>query len=212
MKVFVSRPTWVSPQYRPGLEAFLRILGNMNLDPRTLGATDYPRRAPLDEVITLMDVCDGVIILGYPQIGISAGFVKNSAVTGEILLPTEWNHIEGAIAYARDLPLLVIHHEGIKRGIFDRGAIGSFLYEKDLRRADWSLDTNLLGALKSWKSDCLQPRAVKRALTRPDVDSRSCPNCSSSKKEHFMSPIPAEFVALEQATHQCEKCGYKMPV
>jgi hypothetical protein len=31
-------------------------------------------------------------------------------------LPTEWNHIEAALAYSQQLPLLVIHHRGIKRG------------------------------------------------------------------------------------------------
>ena len=37
----------------------------------------------------------------------------------------------------------------------------------------------------------------------------TCPNCSSDIKKIYLSPIPVDFVEIENATHECTKCGYK---
>jgi len=157
--VFVSRPTWLAPEFKAGHDGFIELLGTLGLRPRTLGTTDYPSRAPLDEVIELVNQCQGAIILGYPQITVSAGTVKDKVIEQPFLLPTEWNHIEAGLAHARALPLLAIHHIGVKRGIFDRGAMNSFLYERDLTEPSWPLETALLRAIKKWKEECLQSRS-----------------------------------------------------
>ncbi len=122
--IFLSRPTWLPENHEPGFAALCRVLETLALQPRTLGATDYPSKSPLDEVIRLMSECCGAMVLGYPQICLEAGSVKAARVD-HLLLATEWNHIEAALAYARDLPLLVVHHTGVKRGVFDHGAINS---------------------------------------------------------------------------------------
>lgn len=155
MDVFLSRPNWVHADYQPGLKVFLERLKDLNLNPRTIGATDYPTKAPLDEVIKLMKMCKGAVIIGYPQIEIKAGLIKDKDVDSQVLLPTEWNHIEAGLAYASELPLLVVHHIGITRGIFDRGALNSFLFEKDLKDPAWSCGEDLAGAIRSWRDDVL---------------------------------------------------------
>jgi hypothetical protein len=155
--VFVSRPRWVAPEFQAGLTGFLRMLVTLNLVPRTLGKSDYGRRAPLDDVIEVLDQCRGAVILGYPQIKILSGELKGAVLNNEVLLATEWNHIEAGLARARGLPLLVIHHTGVERGIFDRGATSSFLYEKDLSLADWPLTEDIQGALVGWRRDCFSP-------------------------------------------------------
>ncbi|MCX5693875.1 MAG: hypothetical protein NT014_01880 [Candidatus Omnitrophica bacterium] len=151
--VFLSRPNWVDPTFRKGLEGFILLLRTLELDPRTIGSTDYPNKSPLDEVIRLMDGCKGAIILGYPQIVITAGRVKDQAIISELRLSTEWNHIEAGLAHARGIPLLVIHHPGVTRGIFDRGAISSFIYQVALDDPDWPLRPEIQGALVKWKND-----------------------------------------------------------
>lgn len=40
----------------------------------------------------------------------------------------------------------------------------------------------------------------------------SCPNCSTEGRLIFMSPIPEDFIKLENATHECTKCGLKLSV
>lgn len=154
--VFLSRPTWVGEDFRPGLDGFIRMLQGMGLHPRTLGTTDYPNKAPLDEVIALLEKCSGAVILGLPQISVTGGLLKGSAIAEELLLPTEWNHIEAGLAYARGLPLLAIHHLGVRRGIFDRGAMSTFLYERDLASPAWPLAEDLQGAIAKWKRECLR--------------------------------------------------------
>jgi len=153
--VFLSRPTWVPPQFTRGVDGFIRLLRGLELNPRTLGTTDYPSRAPLDEVIDLMKKCRGAVILGIPQITVTAGTIKDRPVDGALHLPTEWNHIEAGLAYSQGLPLLVIHHLDVRRGIFDRGATPTFLYERDLSDAAWSLADDLQGALRNWKEQCV---------------------------------------------------------
>ena len=154
--VFVSRPTWVRDVFERGLQGFLSRLVDYGMQSHTLGASDYPNRAPLDEVIRLLDMCQGAVILGYPQIEVSDGKIKGRPVSEMVYLPTEWNHIEAGLAYARGLPLLVIHHIGVCRGIFDRGAINSFIYEKDLTDPAWPLAPEISGALRSWRDQVVR--------------------------------------------------------
>lgn len=174
MNIFVSRPTWVDSKFDPGLQHFLtQLRDEYGLNPRTLGSTDYPTKSPLDEVIRILKDCRGIIVLGYPQIEIDQGRVKGSQVTTTIL-PTEWNHIEAAIAYSMSLPLLVIHHIGICRGIFDRGALNAFLFEKDLSAENWGGEEEIVGALQTWKDEVLgsnptpvaQRSTLEQALTK----------------------------------------------
>jgi hypothetical protein len=196
--VFVSRPTWIPAEFREGLDGFLGMLKALDLSPRTLGATDYPTRAPLDEVITLLDQCGGAVILGYPQILVHDGIIKGSPVQ-DVPLATEWNHIEAGLAYARELPLLIIHHLGIGRGIFDRGAVNSFIYECDLMAPQWPLASDIRGSVSKWKEQCVLPAARRSSPEGIVADKPYCPNCSMGGRRFWVSPIPTE----------CTKCRYK---
>lgn len=155
MDIFLSRPTWIAKEFKNGLNIFLSKLTDLKLNPRTLGTTDYPTKSPLDEVIKIMKECRGAVILGYPQIEISSGKVKDDEINSPIFLPTEWNHIEAGLAYASGLPLLVIHHVGVCRGIFDRGALNSFIFSRDFKDPTWSTQEDLSGAIRSWRNDVL---------------------------------------------------------
>lgn len=155
ISVFLSRPTWLASDFARGHEGFLEVMRTLDLVPRTVGTTDFGIRSPLDQVIALMKQCSGAIILGYPQIVATAGTVKEGTITSPITLATEWNHIEGGLAHASGLPLLAIHHTGIDRGIFSRGAMNAYLYQRDLTDPGWPLAKELQGALKAWRTECL---------------------------------------------------------
>jgi len=167
--VFVSRPTWTPSSFEAGLGRFFAFLDSHDLRPRTLGSTDYPAASPLDEVISLMARCRGAIILGYPQLEIVTGRVKGVDLDTPLVLPTEWNHIEAGLAYASGLPLLLIHHSGITRGIFDRGAINRFVHEVDLEAHDWVLSPPVAGALKTWKAEVVKTDEPEAARSFPAV-------------------------------------------
>lgn len=87
-----------------------------------------------------MRSCDGAVILGYPQIQVVEGTIKGQPVETEIVLGTEWNHLEAGLAYAEGLPLLVVHHLTVTRGIFDRGVLNAFLHSVDLTKPSWSMN------------------------------------------------------------------------
>jgi hypothetical protein len=212
------------PGFPQGLDGFLRVLATLGFQPRTLGSTDYPSKAPLDEVIDLMNQCRGAIILGYPPLTITAGTVKDKAIDRELLLPTEWNHIEAGLAYTRGLPLLVIHHEGVGRGIVDRGALAGFLHGQRLDDPTWPLRQEIQGALAKWNTDVLArsaapavhvkaadpPSSTAISSQRPSQDCRNCGavpgkrNLPSSVLDPQLCPSVRSDGEIERRTTRCQ--------
>jgi hypothetical protein len=211
MNIFVSRPNWVPAEFESGLTTFLLQMENLGLTPRTLGVSDYPSKSPLDEVIEIMGVCKGAVVLGYPQIEIQSGIIKGSNIQSPIALGTEWNHLEAGLAYAAGLPLLVVHHPTVSRGIFDRGVLNAFLHSVDLSSPNWSMQPSLNGAIQKWKQACMGGSAnyvgAKRAVAGP-AGTPSCPNCSTASKQIFMSPVPPPFNELAGGNWECSACKF----
>jgi hypothetical protein len=162
--VFLSRPNWLQDEYKQGIESLCDLLKSHDINPRTIGQTDFPSMSPMDGVIELLEECEGAIILGYPQIEITAATIKGVTNSAPFCLGTEWNHIEAGLAYAIGLPLLVIHDFSVGRGIFDRGVLNSFLYQKDFKDPAWPLATEIIGSIKQWKSKLRKPIIRKRTL------------------------------------------------
>ena len=169
--IFLSRPNWISPKYERGLYNFYKLLKSNDVNPRTIGQSDYPNKSPLEEVIYLMKKCYGTIILGIPQIEIIDGKIKGENIQGITELGTEWNHIEAALAYSIGHTLLIICHTNVCRGIFDRGACNSYLYTVDMTDPFWAISDTISGAVLSWKSKLAQPspQCVKRTEEKPTL-------------------------------------------
>jgi len=122
--------------------------------------------------------------------------------------------LEAALAYSMEIPLLIVHHETVERGIFDRGVLNAFLHSVDLTSSNWSMQPALNGAINKWKEACVRktPNYVNTLKQDSSVQSRiepTCPNCSSSIKPVFMSPIPKGFIELEGAEWECSGCQFK---
>ncbi|MEO7316159.1 MAG: hypothetical protein ABIW47_13305 [Ginsengibacter sp.] len=149
--IFLSRPNWIHPNCREGLDNFLTLLKSHDLQPRTIGGTDYPNKSPMDAVIELLHECEGAIILGYSQIQMQTGLIKDNQINQPLQFATEWNHIEAGLAHALGLPLFIIHDLNISRGIFDRGVLNYFLYQKDFCDKSWPISQEITGALNNWK-------------------------------------------------------------
>lgn len=149
--VFLSRPTYIPQRQRQGLDVFCSLLDMMDLCPRTLGTTDYPNESPLDEILRILDTCSGMIVLGFSQLFVEKGTLKEKQITCPLKLATEWNQIEAALAYSRNMPLLIIHDKDVSRGVFDHGALGNFIHETDFSDLHWSESPSIRGALKTWK-------------------------------------------------------------
>ncbi len=198
--IFISKPTYIAPEFKKGLESFLTLIKTYDLNPRTLGVSDHPTESPLDEVIEILNQCVGVIILGYPQIIVKSGTLEGNSIDSKtpIILATEWNHIEAGIAYAKKLPLLVIHHTRVSRGIFDRGAFNKFLHEVDMSNNSWSSDESIIGAIAAWR---------KRLLEKPPIDSRS----STLDNDLEFDSRSGTLISKKNGLRYCHKCSKSSP-
>jgi len=213
--IFISRPNWIATEFKQGLDKFITLLKTYELNPRTLGVNEYPTDSPLDEVIKIMNQCVGVIILGYPLLHVEKGLLKGTVITVD--LATEWNHIEAGLAYAKGLPLLVIHHTNVSRGIFDRGALNKFLYQVDLTSNTWASDESILGAITAWRGRLLQkPPLEINVFGKNDAlyfESRSgtliskISNIRYCHKCYHSTPTKEVELQESQAGWTCSVCG-----
>jgi hypothetical protein len=212
--IFLSRPNWIHPTYKEGLDNFINLLKSQDLNPRTIGTTDFPSKSPMDEVIDLLYQCEGIIVLGYPQIEMKSGFVKDSEIIPSIHLCTEWNHIETSLAYSLGLPLLIIHDIKITRGIFDRGVLNSFLHQKDFSDNAWGISPDVIGAITKWKTHL---KAINKPIKKnvnnetpvlkwgcfkfPPDENLYCPFCYNNKGEKMLTS------RIDGKNRQCTSCS-----
>ena len=193
INVFLSRPTYIPQEQQQGLEVFCSLLDMMDICPRTLGTTDYPNESPLDEILRILDTCSGMIVLGYPQLLVEKGILKGAQITSSLKLATEWNQIEAALAYSRNMPLLIIHDKDVSRGVFDHGALGNFIHETDFSDIHWSECQPIRGALKTWKEKVGNYRRV------------SADNTKSAEKTVLLNALKNDFMDLLNKTRYCKK-------
>ncbi|MFN8242831.1 MAG: hypothetical protein U0X40_02150 [Ferruginibacter sp.] len=131
--VFISCPTTLTKKQNELRKFFLSLLEDLNLEPRALGRSDYPKDFPLKEIAIIAKRCCGGIILGFEQIRATAGKIKAGTpaekdITDVLLFPTPWNQIEAGILFGLKLPLLVFKEAGISGGIFDHGISDAFIH------------------------------------------------------------------------------------
>ncbi len=130
--VFVSAPTALNDEQAASYAIVLEELANLQLEPRRLGVSDYPRDYPLREVAVIARHCSGGIILGFEQFRSQAAVWKHGSasertVTELVRLPTPWNHLEAGILFGLKLPLLIFREPGIAGGVFDEGVTDVFV-------------------------------------------------------------------------------------
>ena len=155
-----------------------------------------------------MRQCSGAIILGYPQITISDGFIKSEKIDNNILLATEWNHVETSLAYSQGIPILVAHHKGVSRGVFDRGVMNAFVYEMDLTETVWSIDNTFDGALKKWVDDCKKGNTNFSQQVIKKDGTPICPNCSTASKSVYLSKLTGVFSDIGSWRCPSKNCSY----
>jgi hypothetical protein len=131
--VFVSCPSTLTSKQNQTRKFLISIIEDLNMEPRSLGRSDYPKVFPLKEVAIIASRCSGGIILGFEQMRIHEGLIKagtksQSKITSGTLLPTAWNHIEAGILFGLKLPLLIFKEKDIEGGVFDPGITDAFVH------------------------------------------------------------------------------------
>jgi hypothetical protein len=130
--VFISAPSTanLNPEQQDVYRAVVSAIGELGLEERRLGQSDYPDESPLNEVIQIARRCSGGIILGFGQTLVQKGILKPGVLDKPLLdvpMPTPWNHLEAGILFSLRLPVLVFKEMGISGGIFDEGVTDVFV-------------------------------------------------------------------------------------
>lgn len=153
--IFLSYP-------RPHLKTQIIFINNMkkallnktNLEPRTLGDTDFYHEPPLIAIRNMMLECSGLLVVALKQTLITNGeFRANSdiGVTPKKIenkwITSPYCHVEPAMALQRNLPIFILRERDvIQDGVFDNGVLGTYISEFDL-----SLSTNDYFQKQEWK-------------------------------------------------------------
>jgi hypothetical protein len=156
--VFVSCPSDLNEDQKAVRNFIITELKHLNLEPRTLGRTDYPTKFPLYEVLVVSRHCAGGVILGFTQFETQSGIWKKGTdsereIVESIRFPTPWNNLETGILFANGLPLLIFREEGIKGGVFDPGATDVYIHEMPKAKANQDELDELREVLLVWQTD-----------------------------------------------------------
>jgi hypothetical protein len=156
--VYVSCPTELNKEQESVRVVIWTELEQLNLEPRTLGRTDYPVRHPLYEVLVMARHCSGGVILGFSQFEARSGTFKKGTssernINVPIRFPTPWNNLEAGILYACGLPLLIFREEGITGGVFDPGVTDVFVHKMPLGTISQDERDSLKQILLAWQTD-----------------------------------------------------------
>ena len=157
--VFVSSPTSLNIGQEASMKIVLEEINRFELEPRTLGRSDYPTELPLREVYVISRHCAGGIILGFEQFVTSSGIRKRGTdeedavdVGSPVKFPTPWNHLESGILYSFGLPMLVFKEDGISGGVFDRGATGAYIHKMPTPKMSYGEQRSFSGVVLKWQS------------------------------------------------------------
>lgn len=134
--VFVSSPTQLNSQQEKSRKVVLTILDDLQLEPRALGRSDYPKDVPLKEVFAIARHCHGGVVLGFEQFRATAGVWKPGTKEEEKLsrsktvsFPTPWNQLEAGILFGLKLSLLIFREAKVYGGVFDVGTTDVFVHQ-----------------------------------------------------------------------------------
>lgn len=154
--VFVSTPSALNTDQTAVKNLIIDELIKLNLEPRTLGISDYPAKFPLLEVMSIARHCSGGVILGFSQFEADSVTIKKGTKSEKkvstMSFPTPWNNLEAGLLFASGLPLIIFREAEINGGVFDPGATDVFINKMPELNNATNLDA-LKNILLEWQTD-----------------------------------------------------------
>ena len=124
-KVFISKGSEATTEQKEFVDAIVYMLKTVGLSPRIMNENEWSHEQPLKGIKKVISECNGAVIIAFTRTSFDNGVEIKKDFSNQltkILLPTTWNHIEGAIAYSFNMPLLVIAENGLKvEGLIEDG-------------------------------------------------------------------------------------------
>jgi len=148
-------------------------LRSEGLIPHTVGRNTFSADAPLKTITELLARCSGIVVIALERSYFASGTEKRGGfkeiAIADVKLPTPWNQIEAAMAYASGLPLMVVVEAGHKsEGLLERGYDW---YVQSVKPEAAALHTNEFnGVLASWKQKMIEtPKKAPTSRTPSDL-------------------------------------------
>src|SRR5688500_7981853 len=144
-----------------------------------MGRNTFSTDAPLTAIVELMDRCAGAVVIAVERYFFENGHERRGSDRERRLdqasFPTSWNHIEAAMAFGRNLPLLVLVDETLHcDGLLEKGN-DWFVFELALDPAALN-STAFAGLPEDWRSKVAKHGEESLSThepTKPDVDKMS---------------------------------------
>jgi HEPN domain-containing protein len=141
-------------QFLRHLRAEMRSLGAKLI---TLSSDIYSEESPFDQIRDLMKNCSGALIVGLERAHAYTVIEREKSEQEKIFTdrytPTSWNQIEGSIASALKIPLLILRDIQIhNEGIFEANSHRHKIIDIDLNKNIKGISENLKILLASWFS------------------------------------------------------------
>lgn len=174
--VFISVGATYTNMQSMFVRSFEAFLLSNNCNPRKIEHIS-PGKKPIAVVRQELTACDGAVIIAFTRYEISTGaeFPKSKtekSIVG-MRIPTMWNQLEGGMAYALDIPLLILIEKGLDRqGILEPGG-ECFPLEIELSAGALEEQT-FIDAFMKWR-DLVQERAEGHRSTKRKLTGRESP-------------------------------------
>lgn len=138
---FLSHPRSNHPEQQELVDLVRSYFRDRDLDPKTLGVSDYDSEVLLASIRSLMLESNGVLVLalrryrieqGAVVFGDRSGIVTEKPINGS-WLTGPWCHIEAGMGFQLGLPVLVFREAGVLAdGVLERGVMASYMPEISL--------------------------------------------------------------------------------
>lgn len=173
-KVFISVGSNGSQSQRDATETIFAVIAATGLSPRQMEKNEWSSEQPLRAIRRVIAECHGAVIVAFTRYefpsGIERGKNDASISLDATHFPTVWNQIEAALAYGRDIPLLVICESGLKEDGLLEGKYDWKVFWTDYKATDLNSE-RFSGFVQSWKILVDEHVAATRGTTRPaDLD------------------------------------------
>lgn len=172
-KIFLSVGRTATAEQEKFVRAVEDRLRSEGFEPQTVGRTYFASTAPLKTITTLMDRCNGTVVIALERTYFPSGLERRGGpgqqTLSQIRLPTAWNQIEAAMAYARGQPLLVIVEEGLKIEGLLESRYDWYVQQVKLDQASLSTP-EFNGVFADWKDKVLKgPSERDKAKAQSDI-------------------------------------------
>ena len=173
-KIFISVGSNGSQVQRDATETIFSVVAATGLSPRQMEKNEWSSEQPLRAIRRVITECQGAVIISFARYEFSSGIEKgkNDSINalGVTRFPTVWNQIEAALAYSRDLPLLVVCESGLKEDGLLEGNYDWKVFWTDFQAADLNSE-RFSGFVQSWKNLVDERVTSNSPITpRPSLD------------------------------------------